>query len=243
MRINKPVKIRYFNSQTIKSFSRGDAFECHIPEIKKAQKLTHVVNKGNLSITSPFELKFIPTKEALLKWKSHLDSIEKQVNSPWFILRLAYSRQKALMRWYGCTQQELLKKKLPKKILGLKVLWRSLMVVQISFCRIGFSVQVFDTLATVWWRNCGVWHELRRIVKNMLQQMALIRPYFVGRWKTEHYATIHSLCLPKLRKRRKKIREEKGSVRSAKTDEPNVYYECRLVPWWFCFLGQRWKTR
>ena len=78
MRTNKPIKIHYFNSQTIKSFSRGDAFECHIPEIKKAQKLTHVVNKGNLSITSPFELKFMPTKEALLKWKSHLDSIEKQ---------------------------------------------------------------------------------------------------------------------------------------------------------------------
>lgn len=46
--------------------------------IKKAQKLTHVVNKGNLSITSPFELKFIPTKEALLKWKGHLDNSEKQ---------------------------------------------------------------------------------------------------------------------------------------------------------------------
>ena len=36
------------------------------------------MNEGNLSITSPFELKFIPTKEELLKWKGHLDSSEKQ---------------------------------------------------------------------------------------------------------------------------------------------------------------------
>ena len=36
------------------------------------------MNKVNLSITSSFGFGFVPTKEALLKWKGHLDSSEKQ---------------------------------------------------------------------------------------------------------------------------------------------------------------------
>lgn len=63
----------YFNVDSIKSFSRGDAFKCHIPQIKQTQKTIHVVNQNSLSeVTSPFKVKFMPTKETLLKWKNHL---------------------------------------------------------------------------------------------------------------------------------------------------------------------------
>ena len=37
-------------------------------------------------------------------------------------------------------------------------------LMQISFCRIRFSVQAINRLATVWWRNYEVYNELRRII-------------------------------------------------------------------------------
>ena len=63
--------------QSIKSFSRGDAFKCYTPQIRNTQEAIHIVNQGNLSITSPFQLKFMPTKKKLFDWKDKLVSENK----------------------------------------------------------------------------------------------------------------------------------------------------------------------
>ena len=71
------TKPQRFSWQSIKSFSRGDAFECYVPQARNAQKTIHIVNQGNLSVTSPFQLQFMPTKKILLDWKDRLASANK----------------------------------------------------------------------------------------------------------------------------------------------------------------------
>ena len=161
-------------------------------------ELTHIVNRGNLSVLR-LNWSFYQQKKHCWSGKVTLIVVRNSpVNSPSFILCLSYSWQKALRSGCGCTPQELLKRNCRRRCLAQRYYGRALLIVEISFCRIGFSVQVFDTLAAVWWRNCGVWHELRGIVKYMSQQMALIWPYFLRCWKTEHYAiewVIYLLCV------------------------------------------------
>ena len=67
----------FFSLQSIKPFSRGDAFECYVPQIRNTHKAIHIVNQGNLSVTSLFEPKFMPTKKILLYWKDRLASENK----------------------------------------------------------------------------------------------------------------------------------------------------------------------
>ena len=69
--------MRSFTWQSIKSFFRGDAFKCYAPQIRNIQEAIHIVSQGNLSITSPFQLKFMPTKKKLLDWKDKLVSKNK----------------------------------------------------------------------------------------------------------------------------------------------------------------------